>query len=156
MAVINKEAMVAKVKTLRERIRGRIKQAEERRIQEKAEQVAVAFGVRHPINHTNRRGSRYVIRESSLEGLYINYDDTLYISSGEMSDMPCGGVTIGIGRGKIVFKTEHPKIISYIPGSWERILESLYRAAKRKQTSKKAFSPKRKRSDRAKRAKWGL
>lgn len=142
------------VNNLDSKIEGRKKQAERKKIEEKADLVAKTLG-KVRILEGNEEG--YI---SCYQGNNLKIDSRFIIAHAHDGDSLAFGTEV-IYRGKGVYHSGGGTLYSYIPGSWERTLNRLYSEAKplaeEKETRKQEeIKAEQKKKENEVRSRWGL
>lgn len=105
--------------TLEEKIQERKKQAEERQIAHKATSVAQKIGSKNS-SGTGDREKTYTFYAFSRGDFDVHHDDFPDYKGGVISIIKVGY------EGELVYHKEGDDIKSYLPGTWEKLLDHFY------------------------------
>lgn len=141
--------------SLGELIEARIEQAEDGRIRKKAAVVARHLGSYDSWNKPGEGGHNALYEQGSLR-----IEDSSFFEDGGDGIVAGAGSSITY-RGKVVFVEGGSTICSYIPGSWEGILDELYDRAEiianeEHAERRREIARKKGESGDQERLKWGL
>ena len=106
--------------TLEEKIQERKKQAEERQIAHKATSIAQKVGSKNSSGTGDRPGTTYTFYAFSRGDFDVHHDDFPDYKGGVISIIKIGY------EGALVYHKEGDDIKSYLPGTWEKLLDHFY------------------------------